>query len=793
MFKTNLKIAWRQLLKDRQFTFLNVLGLSAGIACTLLIFLWVNDELSFDKFNEKDSQLYQLMEQRTGNGQTAISDESSGLLSAAVAAQMPQVEYAASVAPPEWFQKFTLSVGEKNLKAIGQYVGKDYFNIFSFKLIEGKKSQVLENKNSIVISDELAKKLFNTTENIIGKTIRFQHERDFVVSGIFEKVPYHSSQQFDFVLSFEYYADVQSWVKSWNNTGPHNFVILKKGTDIESFNKKIANIITVNLGDSTRTPFAMRFSDIYLHSSFDHGSRVGGKMEYVRLFSLIAIFILAIACINFMNLSTAKASRRLKEVGIKKVVGAERSQLIFQFLTESMLLTLAATLFAIVVALMLLPEFNQLTGKQIAFHVDARLIGGLIGIILFTGLLSGSYPALYLSSFNPISILKGKLRSSLAEVISRKGLVVFQFSLSVILIVSVLLVNKQIQYIQKSNPGYNKDNIVRLDAEGKIVGTEDLFIAQLKKIPGVVNAAYTFNNMVGRNFGNNGIDWEGKDPHSSIYFEGFGASYGFIETMNMQMAAGRSFSRNFGDGKYGEETSKIIFNEAAIKLMGIKDPVGKTVKLFNRPMQIIGVVKDFHFESLHEPVKPAYMQLEGQNNGWHKIMIRIKGGEEQETIARIQQFYENYNPGFPFAFNFLDEAYQKQYTTETRVSILSRYFAALAIIISCLGLFGLATFTAQRRQKEIGIRKVVGASVNNIVAMLSKDFLKLVLISVLIAFPLSYFAMNHWLEGFAYRISIGADVFVLAGGSVFLITIITISYQAIKAALANPVKSLRTE
>jgi putative ABC transport system permease protein len=788
MIKNNLKIAWRHLVKDRQFTFLNVLGLSAGLACTLLIYLWVNDELSVDKFNEKASQVYQLMEHRKSDGEVKISDESSGLLGETLIAQMPEIEYAAAVAPPEWWQKFTLSAGNKKFKATGQYVGKDYFNIFSFKLVDGKKKDVLADKNSIVISDGLARKLFGTTENVIGKAVRFQQERDFFVSGVFEKVPIHSSQQFDFVLSFEYLHDIQQWVKTWNNTGPHNFVLLKKGTDIKAFNKRIADVIMKSSGDSTRSAFATLFSGSYLQNTFSHGSRVGGNIAYVRLFSLIAIFILAIACINFMNLSTAKASRRVKEVGIKKVVGAGRKQLVSQFLTESILLTLFAMIFAIGIAWLLLPQFNKLTGKEMTMSFDPRLIMIIAGVTILTGLLAGSYPALYLSGFNPIKILKGRFQSSFAEVFSRKGLVVFQFTLSVILIVSVLVIYQQTKYIQQTNPGYNKDNIVRFNTEGAILGKEEAFAGELKKIPGVVNATYTFNNMVGRNYGTTGLDWEGKDPNASIYFEGFGGGYDFIETMGMQMVAGRDFSRNYGD-----DPSKIILNEAAVNTMHLNDPVGKTVKLFDSPHQVIGVVKDFHYESLHEPVKPSYMMLTGQNNTWLKFMVRIKGGQERETIARIQKFYEAYNPGFPFDFNFLDEAYQKQYLTETRVGILSRYFAGLAILISCLGLFGLATFTAQRRQKEIGIRKVVGASVTNITAMLSADFLKLVLIAVLIAFPVSWWAMTEWLQGFAYRIHIGADVFLVAGLSVLLITLLTISFQAIKAALANPVRSLKTE
>lgn len=789
MFKNNLKIAWRGFLKDRQFSFLNLLGLATGIACTLLIYLWVTDEMSYDKFLANNDQIYQVMERRNIDGDMKLSDESSGMLSEVLKGQMPEILYASPLAPPDWFQKSTLSTSDKNIKASGQYAGKDYFNIFSFKIIKGKKNDVLPDKSSIVISDELAGKLFNTTDNVIGKVVHFQHQHDFFVSGVFEKMPQHSSQQFDFVLPFDYYKDVQPWVKTWNNMGPHNFILLKKGTDIAAFNRKIVNVIRQNSPDTMRSPYAMKFSDNYLLNTFSHGAKTGGKLEYVKLFSLIAAFILIIACINFMNLSTAKASRRMKEVGIKKVVGAPRSQLIMQFLSESMLMTVIAVLLATGIAWLFLPEFNQITGKQLSLHFNFQLIVALLGIILFTGLLAGSYPALYLSRFNPLAVLKGKLTTSVAALVSRKGLVVFQFTLSVILIVSVLVIYKQIQYIQSSDPGYNKDNVIRFDSEGKIQGTEDSFAEQLKQIPGVVNASFTAHGMVGRNYGTAGVDWPGKDPNTATYFEGFGAGYNFIETMGMRMAQGRTYSKNYGD-----DYSKIILNETAVNTMHLKNPVGKTIRLYGQNKQIIGVVKDFHFESLHEPVKPSFFDLQPQGtNPWFRIMVRIKAGHQKETIGQIRQLYEAYNPGFPFTVGFLDEAYQKQYETEVRVAVLSKYFSGMAIIISCLGLFGLATFTAQKRQKEIGIRKVIGASVSTVVLMLSEDFLKLVLIALLIAFPVSWYVMSNWLQGFSYRVNIGAGIFVLAGAATILITLLTISYQAIKAALMNPVKSLKTE
>ena len=789
MFKNNLKIAWRNLTKDRQFTFLNLLGLATGLTCTILIYLWVHDEYQFDKFHEKDARLYQLMEHRKGKGEVFTSDESSGLLAETVAAQNPDVEYAAAEAPAAWFQKFTLSVGDKNLKATGQYVGKDYFNIFSFNLLDGNPDKVLADKNNIAISDELAMKLFNTTQNLIGKKILFQQSQVFFVSGVFEKVPVRSSEQFDFLLSFEYYKQIQPWVTSWGNTGPHNFIVLKKGSDIDAFNKRIASLIKKSSGDTARSPFALRFSENYLQNSFDHGNRIGGRIVNVKLFSVIALFILAIACINFMNLSTAKASRRLKEVGIKKVVGAGKRQLVFQFLGESILLTFIAVIIAIGLVWVLLPQFNRITGKEISLHFDPSLVAGLVGITLFTGFVSGSYPALYLAGFNPIMILKGKMRSSVGEIWARRGLVIFQFAISIFMIVGVLVIYRQIQYIQNKDLGYAKDHVIRMDCEGKLVANEENFIAQLKKVPGVVNASFTFNVMVGRNYGDNGIEWDGKPPNEYVYFEGFGGGYDFIETMGMKMADGRSFSKNFGD-----ESRNIIVNEEAVRIMGFKNPVGKNITLFGNPKQIIGVVKDFHFESLRETVKPLYMNLIRQDSSqWNKLMIRVQAGREAETVERIRNLYESYNPGFPFDFHFVDELYEKQYAAELRVSILSKYFAGLAILISCLGLFGLTAFTAQKRQKEIGIRKVIGASVPDLVLMLSKDLLRQVLIALLIAVPVSWWIMNQWLNGFAYRTPMGISVFFIAGFSIVAITLLTVSYQSVKAAFRNPVNSLRSE
>ncbi|MBN9385627.1 MAG: ABC transporter permease [Chitinophagaceae bacterium] len=785
MFRNYLKIAWRSLLKDRQSTILNLIGLSTGLACTLLIYLWVSDELSFDRSFQHDSQLYQLMERRNWEGAVGVSDESSGLLAATVAREMPQVEYAATVAPSGWFPKFTLSVGEKVIKASGQYAGKDYFNIFSLRLLEGNKDQVLADKRSIVISEELARELFNTTRNLIGRMIRVQHDQEFRITGVFE-TPAHWSEHFDFVQSFDFFKDYNPWVTEWGNTGPHNYVLLREGTDIRVFNRQIGDIITHSNGDTSRKAFASRYSDMYL--KYGQGTRAGGRIEYVRLFSIVAAFILVIACINFMNLSTAKASRRLKEVGVKKVIGASRIQLIWQFLSESILLSLFSLGIALLLVALLLPAFNQLTGKDITLHMDVRLTIAALSITLVTGLIAGSYPAFYLSRFRPILVLKGKLNTSFGELFARKGLVVFQFTLSMIFIVAVLVVFQQMKYIQSKNLGYNKDNVLVFNSDGKLLGNQETFLAELKRLPGVAGASGTTHNLIGHNFSTPGLEWEGRDPRQNTLFEVAGIEYDFLETMGVGLAGGRGFAKNYHD------EPEIIINQTAVKAMGIKDPVGKTVKLWGQNKQIIGVIKDFHFESLHEPVKPMILLPQNtDSNSRYKILTRIQAGRETEVIAWIRKLYQSFNPGYIFDYRFLDEAYQKQYESEQHVGALSKYFAGLAILISCLGLFGLAAFTTQRRQKEIGVRKVVGASTEQIALMLSMGFLRLVGLAILIAFPIAWWVMNQWLHSFVYRIPLGAGVFGVAGASVIFIALLTVSFQSIRAAVASPVKNLKTE
>ncbi|HMH23554.1 MAG TPA: FtsX-like permease family protein [Puia sp.] len=792
MLKNYFKIAWRNLIKDRQFTLLNLVGLSTGLACSLLLYLWISDELSVDKYNEKDRQLYQVMTNaKTSNG-IRTGTYTSGLLGNTVSKEIPEIEYSVSILPASWFpHKGVMTIGDTHLKAAGQYVGKDYFNVFTCKYIQGDKDQLFADNNTIAISDELATKLFRTTQGLIGKTLKWDMDSfggDFRITGVFKKVPSNATQPFDCLLNYGLVLERRPELLNWGNGDPNTFVVVKQGATIDRVNTKLGNFIRSKRKDDGSSFFLARYSDRWLYGKYENGVQAGGRITYVKLFSIIAIVILLIACINFMNLSTAKAARRIKEVGIKKVVGASRRDLIFQYLGESMMMTLLSLALAILLILALLPVFNGITGKQLLLNIDGRLIGSVLGIVLFTGLVAGSYPAFYLSHFRPAAVLKGNLSSSVGELWIRKGLVVFQFTLSVIFIIGVLIIYRQINYIQSKDLGYSRDNTIHFEipfgSNQKDFSVDASFLDRVRTIPGVVSASSYYHNLTGDHGGIGGFQWPGKDPNKDIDFANLEVGYGFLQTAGIQIIEGRNFSNNANASK------EIVFNEAAIAAMGLKDPIGKTVKFWDQQRMIVGVAKNFHFESLYETVKPCFFQ---EYPVMPNFLVRIKAGTEQQTIAKLQQAFLQFSNGQPFDYKFLDEDYRALYASENRIALLSRYFAGLAIIVSCLGLFGLAAFAAQKRRKEIGIRKVVGASVRNVIMLLSADFLKLVLLAIVVAFPVAWWVMSKWLSGFAYSVPLGASAFLIAGGSILLITLLTISFQSIKAALANPADSLKSE
>jgi len=784
MFKHHILLALRNFKKHKASFFINLFGLSAGLTCSMLIYLWVNDEVKMNKFHEKETQLYQVMEHQQYADDIMTTTSTPGLLAETLKADFPEIEYAATTT---WVSGYTLSIDDNHFKAEGYHVGEDYFNIFSYPLIHGDASQVLKDKNNIVISRSLAIKLFEKADEAVGKPLEFQRSNTYTVSGVYEDMPSNSSIQADFVLSFESYKEDNSWVTNWGSNGPSTFIILQRGSDAQFVSDKIINVVLEKNEQSNVKLFLQKYSERYLHGRYENGQQSGGRIEYVQLFSIIAVFILLIACINFMNLSTARASRRAKEVGIKKAVGAHQGSLISQFLTESIITSIAASLFSLLVVYLFLPQFNEITGKEITLQFDWSLIAIYASITLFTGIFAGSYPAFYLSAFNPAKVLKGVVRGSAGEIWARKGLVIFQFTLSIVLIVAVIVVYQQIEFVQNKNLGYEKENLIRFEFNGRAEENLETFTQEIRQIQGVINASSIGHNLIGRNNNTSGLQWEGKHPDDLILFENFRVDYQLLETVGIEMAEGRTFSE-----EYGTDSTKIIFNEAAIKVMGLENPIGQEITLWEEyKYEIIGVAKDFNFQSLHDEVNPAFFVL-SKTNTWN-MMTRLAAGKEKETIERLQTFYSDYNPGFTLDYKFIDEQYERQYAAEQRVATLSKYFAGVAIIISCLGLFGLATFTAQRRLKEIGVRKALGSSATSIVYLLTGEFTKLVGISILIALPLSYLIGHQWLTRFAYRIDLDIWFFIGAGLTALVIAWLTVSSQAIRAANSNPAECLKDE
>ena len=739
--------------------------------------------------DQSHPKAFLVMENRVQAGGIWTAFSSSGLMADALVKDMPEVEYAVATHPAS---SATLSVNdEKNISVEGKYAGKDFFHIFSYPLLRGNVDQVLADKSGIVLSDALARTLFGTIDGVVGKTVTLEHQQTFAVSGIFEEPGVHSSDQFQFVLLTQVLADKEPAWANWDATMAETYVTLRPGASVDAFNAKLADYIKRKTNQQTtyRTPFLQRYGDVYLHGHYEGGKQAGGRIDYIHLFSLIALFIVVIACINFMNLSTARAAGRAKEVGIKKVVGAGRGTLIAQYLGESLLMAGLSMLLALLLVLLFLPVFNGITGKHLDLsHPGAGLVFSLAGITLLTGLVAGSYPALYLSGFKPASVLKGRLKNTVGELLIRKGLVVFQFTLSVVLILGVLVVYRQIRYVQTKNLGYDRDNVLSFPKEGKLMdpAQREAFLSEVRDIPGVVHASVIGHDMVGHNNGTYMVDWAGKDPQDKTEFELVPVDYDMLETLGVSLKEGRSFSP-----AYGSDSTKIIFNEEAIRFMGLEDPIGKKVTLWGKPLEIVGVARDFHFQSLHERITPQLFWL--APDAARHFMIKIRAGQENTVIPRLEALYRQFNPGFSMDYTFLDDSYQALYVAEQRVSTLSRYFAGLAILISCLGLFGLTAFTAERRRKEIGIRKVLGATVSSVVLLLSKEFLLLVWIALVPAFPLAWWMAGRWLSGFAYRISIGAGVFVAAGAAITLITLCTVSFLSVKAALANPTQSLKAE
>ncbi len=791
----NLQLAWRNIQRDRLFSTLNILGLSAGITCALLVYLWVKDERGVDKFLKNEERLFQVIKTANNSDGTIDTHETTpGIMAMTMKTDLPEVEHSVSVVIER--EKGIIKANDKSIKAQAYYAGEEFFDVFSYSLIEGNKKIALKAENGVLISEKVAISLFNTTTNLVGKPLQWNSGDAmtglYTIAAVLESPPANASDQFDILLSYNHYfktfAD-RYGLNTWHSNNPSTYVVLKKGIDPKIFNKKIKDYSRKKMlaaegpenlkweGDM----FIQKYSDKYLYNQYENGRIAGGRIGYVRIFTLIGILIIILACINFMNLATAKASSRIKDAGIRKLIGANRIYLVLGFIGESIFLAFISAGLAVVLTLLLLPQFEQITDKKLDFRFDLQSIAAIGFIALVSGIFAGSYPAIYLSSFRPARVLKNSIDLTGGHAVFRKGLVVFQFSLSIVFIIAVLVVYEQMKLVQQKNLGFDKNNIISFTSEGKIKDDMQVFLDQLRNIPGVINATGMDGNLVGQHSGGGGIHWEGKGE-KGIEFDGFYVNTGWTETFRVPVKEGRTFSSS-------ADSNSVLFNETAIRMMELKDPIGKKVKMWGREKLIVGIIKDFHYESLYHKPGPLFISYQRGNSN---VIAKIDGNIK-ETTERIGAFYKAYNNGLAFDYKFIDEEFQQLYASEQRVSVLSRYFATLAILISCLGLFGLSAFTVQKRQKEIGVRKVLGATARQIAFMLSGNTLKLILLSILIAFPAAWWILNEWLLNFEYRINISVFTFVIAALIILLITLGTISYQAIKAALTKPVKILRAE
>lgn len=789
MYKSYFKIGWRSLIKNKMFSFINISGLSLGLTCSILIALWVRDEYAIDAFHEDSDRIFIVTSCEYSGTEVTGSYDTPGLLSEELKKVLPEVEYASNTTG--WNGWHNFAVGEKKVKLPGDFAGADFFKIFSYPLIHGTKETALSSPQSIALSRKMAVSLFGSTELAMGQGILYENYKDLKVTAVFEDLGDNVSEKFEYQISWDLFIEMNDWVKDWHNSGPTTFVRLREHAKPEIVRSKIQHFIKAydkEYSDLDRLELGLQpFREKYLHSNFKDGYVNGGRIEYVHLFRFVAIFILLIACINFMNLSTARSIKRAKEIGVRKVIGAMKTALVHQFMLEAFLFTGIAILFSVFLLQLALPEFNLLTGKNIQSpFADGKFWIGIVALTFIAGFLSGSYPAFLLSSFKPVSVLKGTLKISSFSAFLRKGLVVFQFSLCMIFIVSMIVISRQVDFIQTTNLGYQKNNLIYLPLIGNLATNYNVFKNEALQIPGIVDMSRISQRPVQIENTTGGVEWEGKEPDTKPNFAQAAVGYDFTKTMQATMLYGRDFSEEFAD------SASYIINEQALKIIGYKNPIGMPLTFWGKKGTIIGVVKDFHFNSLHVPITPMVLRLK-TGALWGYALIRTDPDKTARVLTGLEALHKKMNPEFIFAHQFADEEYEYLYKSEQVVKQLSGYFAFLAIFISCLGLLGLVIFTSEQRVKEIGIRKVLGSSVSQIVTLLSKDFMKLVVVSIILSSPVAYYVMSGWLKHFEYHIDIEWWLFVIAALVAIVIALVTVSYQAIRAAMANPVNSLKSE
>lgn len=798
MIRNFLKTAFRNLWRNKTFSFLNIFGLAVGISCAALIFLWVEDEVSYNDYFKNKSTLYQVYENQTYQNQTYTFPATPGLLSDAMREEIPGIS---NTTRTSWQTRTLLSIGDKGIYGNGLYVDSPFLSMFSLEFIRGNKSNAFDKIHSIVLTQDMAFKIFNTIE-VVGKTLKFDNAEEYEVSGVIKNIP--KNTQFGFVewlVPFEIYFNQNRWLEFWGNNGIQTYAQLKENAPLDDINNKLNGFISSKSEGAHAKPFLLAASDWRLRSNFENGKQSGGRIKLVKLFSIIAWIILLIACINFMNLATARSEKRAKEVGIRKVVGSRKRMLIFQFLLEALVMAFLAVLVSIAITSIVLPFYNNLIGKELNLDIFKPIhIISLILIGIICGLIAGSYPAFYLGSFNPISVLKGtRLVKTGSTSLIRKGLVVTQFAMSVIFIICTIVIYQQVMYTKNRELGLNKDNLISMSQQLITMKQEGNMGLRFRTIKNeLISSGYIQNAtlssgspfQVGSNSANFG--WKSKDPEKEVLISMEWATSEYVNTLGMQLLAGRDFYQNVNT-----ESSNVIINETFANLITKNKPkeaVGQLIDRDTEQLTVIGVIKDFVYNNVYSAAAPLIIFNDPNANSTYNFTIRfIPGIDYQAALSKVESIIKKYNPEYPFEYTFVDEKFENLFEGESLIGTLASLFAGLAIFISCLGLFGLAAFMTERRTKEIGVRKVLGASATSIAKLLSKEFLELVLLSCIIAFPLAWYYMNEWLQDYEYKVNISWWMFAIPTLIVIIIALVTVSFQAIKAAIANPANSLRTE
>ncbi len=786
MIKNYLKIAWRNLVKDRAFSVINIAGLAIGMASAVLILLWIQSEVSFDQFHQKKDRVYEAWNRVKRDGTYACWNVTPTVLAKTLKKDFPEVEHAVRV---NWTQQYLFSVGQKRIMGDGNIVDSNFLELFSFPLLQGDPSRALLEPTSILLTQKMARRLFGT-EDAMGRTITLDNQYTFKVTGILQDLPPNTRFKFDCLVPWSAMRQAFGEDEYWGNNSTATYVLLKERVQHAAIDAKIKHLRrTYDKEDPDGELFLYPMTRWRLYSRFENGIESGGLIEFVRLFGLVALIILLIACINFMNLSTARSEKRAKEVGIRKVAGARRGALVGQFLGESVLIACLAGILALLIVELALPAFSQLTERSLEVQYGHWSFWGFfLGFMVFTGLLAGSYPAFFLSSFQPIRVLKGTLSKVNGSVTPRKVLVILQFCFAIILTISTIVVHQQIRHARDRQMGYNKDGLLYHMMTGDL-GKHYPAIKHALLTSGVAKSVTKTSSPVTESWSNSwGFEWPGKVPGDKTVFDRYVADDRVAETMGLKIIAGRDFDIT----AYPTDSSAIILNESAVLAMGLKEPIGQIIRDNGREWHIVGVVKDFVIHSPYRKTEP--MVIEGAHGWFNVIHIKLNGARNTaENLSAVERLFKQYNPEYPFEYKFVDEQYGVKFEQEQRIGKLAGLFTFLTILISCLGLFGLATYMAEARIKEIGVRKVLGATVTDITALLSRDFLKLVGIALLIAIPIAWWATHRWLQDYEYRVDIRWWYFALAGLAALVIALLTVSWQALRAAFSNPVKSLRSE